>query len=86
MTARALLSGTSRAASALLLAAYLLLLVPVLVFGFAAYSDHAGLGCPGPGQCEDAETVMWIAALYILAAPVVLLLFRATGRGGAARG
>jgi hypothetical protein len=86
MTARALLSGTSRAASALLLAAYALLLVPVLIFGFAAYSDHQGLGCPGPGQCEDAETVMRIAALYVLAASAVLLLFWAARRGEPARG
>ena len=86
MTARALVSGLPRAASALLLAAYLLLLLPVLFFGFAAYSDHSGLGCPGAGQCEDAETMMRIAALYTAAAPVVLLLFWIARRGGPARG
>ncbi len=75
MSARAFLHGGFRAARFTLMALYVVLLMPVLYFGAAAYSDYRNLGCPGAWQCGDASLIVKIAVLYVLVAPAIWFAF-----------
>jgi hypothetical protein len=76
MNARAVLHGGLGAARFILMTLYFVLLVPVLYFGTAAYSDYRNLGCPGAWQCGDASLIVEIAVLYVLAAPMIWFGFK----------
>ncbi len=73
--ARSIPAELLRAAATLLVAIYLLALVPILLFGIVAKMDYDHLDCPAANQCSDAASVMTLAVLYVLAAPVLALLF-----------
>ena len=70
-------SGMLKLMSWLVAAAYFLLLFPVLLFGAVAFLDARDRGCPGANQCSDAAMMMTIALVYLLAAPLVWLAFKA---------
>lgn len=60
---------------------YLLVLAPVLFFGWVAYSDYGYRGCPSEaiGQCSDAETMMGFAIAYLAVGFALLVILRRKG-------
>ena len=75
---RGTITGGMLNATAIALATtYSLALLPVLFLGFVAHADYDYLDCPGAMQCSDAASVRTMAVVYVLAAPVIWLLFKA---------
>ena len=65
------------AAAIVLASVYLFALLPVVFVGFVANADYGYLVCPGAVQCSDAASARTIAVFFVLAAPIVWLLFKA---------
>ena len=86
MNYHAVLRGTAKAAAWLFVLAYAVTLLPVLLLGFVAYSDQQYRGCPGAMQCSDAGSVVGLASIYVLAAPLAWFGFRALRKAAASRG
>ena len=56
----------------LLTGIYVLLLIPVGVFGAAAYSDYNYLDCSGANQCSDALLVWQSAAIFAVGGLIII--------------
>ena len=68
-----------------LFASYLILLVPIAVFGLVAYADFNDRGCftSEAAQCSDARSTMILAVSYAVVGPILWLLVRALRTGPA---
>ena len=71
---RHVLGWTLNMAGIVLIATYVLALVPIVLLGLVANADYGNLGCPGAMQCSDASSARTLALAYVLTAPVVFLV------------